>query len=550
MANQSPFPLMPPKSTELRMAHFDEHVYKTDDSTVLHKFLDAMCGDSGIGNLKKEIFIQRLSGAIEGIYGTGLDYILGGVGFLSRTSSESYVYSPENGMLVSDQWDEIAIKDAAYRNRIREFFIAANKGNTVDGIRQAVHAATSADCQVLENWRYIDNFGLGVKDWNAATNTPTLADGTGRSGDLYRVSVGGTRNLGGGSVSYAVNEYLVYSGNVWVKTEVGGYGRSLVIAYAAVDMKTGHRVYFTDSNPATAKSQAESYAANGTDREVEEVQCRSEVTVVPHKRSYSPNEARVLREMLDRITPQDSVITINPDGLAINTPLPIRASASDSTYYQVEKVITGTPDLENLPSPELLAIDLEPGEDWLLSRSPELAPYARFNITQEYGYYYLASGGDRSPIDTISYGTLQADGSVSPERELEWYESTEQYGPWTSYEKADSPDNYPGGKYGLTPSSIPAVNSDRLDYQFPYASQAEYVAEKKAWAISIGGEADDLRYRLPIEKPADFKRTYTADLAIASTAPSRDSTVSSGWTSHRPRVSSTEVRNPTIFIRS
>ena len=65
MPSQNPFPLMPSKSTELRLEHFDENVYAADSSTVLYKFLDAMCGDAGAGTLKKEIFIQRLSGAID-----------------------------------------------------------------------------------------------------------------------------------------------------------------------------------------------------------------------------------------------------------------------------------------------------------------------------------------------------------------------------------------------------------------------------------------------------------------------------------------------------
>lgn len=60
---------------------------------------------------------------------------------------------------------------------------------------------------------------IGV--WNATTNTPTLVDGTGRVGDVYRVSVAGTQNLGSGSVTYAVNDDVVLdSGSVWRK--IGG----------------------------------------------------------------------------------------------------------------------------------------------------------------------------------------------------------------------------------------------------------------------------------------------------------------------------------------
>lgn len=488
MANQSPFPLMPPKSTELRMEHFDEHVYTGDPSTVLYKFLDAMCGDAGAGNLKKEIFLQRLSAAMDGIYGSALDYIFGGVRFLSRNSSESYTFNTEISSLTSDQWDEVAVKDAAYRARIREFFAAATKGGTPEGIRLAVHAATSADCQVMESWRAIDNFGM-----------------------------------------------------------TAGIGRSMVTGYAAVNLTTGHRKYFTGETAQAAKDAADGFVNANPGWATEQVRSRAEVTVVPHKESYGPREARVLREMLDRITPQDAVVTINPNGLAVNTPVPVRAIASDSTYYQVEKRIEAAPELESLPPPEMLAIDLQPGEDWLF-KSRELAPYARFNITAEYGYYYLVSGGERSPIDAVVYTTLE-NGKETDADALEWYDTAEQYGPWTGYDKADSPDNYPGGKFGLTPNAGPALTSAKTPYQFPFTSQAEYVAKRKAEVLAQGGMADDLSYRLLIEKPASFKRTYTADLAIATTAPARDSTVTSSWTSRQTRTVR-ELRDSNTFVKS
>lgn len=460
MAN-TPWPLMPPKSTELRLEHFDESVYTADSSTILYKFVDALCGDSGAGSLKKEIFLQRLSGALDGIYGSALDYIFGGVRFLARVSSESYPYNAEAGTLTSDQWDEVETKDAAYRNRIREFFIAAGAGSAADGIRQAVHAATSADCQVMESWRYIDCAGL-----------------------------------------------------------TAGVGRALNFSYAAVELDTGHRRFFTGQTLAQAKTAATNFVNDNPGWAVEQVRPRNEVTVVPHKATYSPREARVLREMLDKITPQDTVVTINRSGLAVNTPVVLRAIAADSTYYQVEKIVDPAPDLASLPAPEMLGIDLDPTERWLFKSSPELAPYARFNITQEYGYTYLVSGGARSPIDTVTYGTLQEDGTVAPETTFEWYEQTEEYGPWTTYETTSNP---------------------------AYATQAEYVAARKAEVIALGGQADDFQYRLPVQKPASFKRAFTPDLAIASVAPSRESTVTSSWTSRRQRGVFTELRNTARF---
>lgn len=47
--------------------------------------------------------------------------------------------------------------------------------------------------------------------WNASTNSPTLSDSTGSGGDVYRVSVGGTRNLGSGSIVWDSSDYAIYS---------------------------------------------------------------------------------------------------------------------------------------------------------------------------------------------------------------------------------------------------------------------------------------------------------------------------------------------------
>lgn len=426
------FPLLPPKSTESRLAHFDEHSYKADSSTVLYKLLDALCGDAGAGDLKKAAFLRRLSQALENVYFSDLDYIFGGMGFLSRSSEETYPYDPANDMLTSDQWDEVRVKDAWYRARIRDFFVAAGMGGTPQGIRMACVAGTSVDCDIYEVWRYMDNFGI-------------------------------TAALGRSPVS-----------------------------------------------------------------------TRSEFVVKPHKTSLTEKEKRLLGQMLNRISPVDSIVTINTGGLAVHAPVIPKTAAADSSYFEVQKTITGTPILSELPAPELLAIDLRPSEKWLLSGNPETAPYAAFNITQEYGYYYLASGGARSPVDSVQYGTIKENGTFKTEPNHESFQVIEQFTNWMNYDLADSPDNYPGGKFGLTPDAEPAVNSDGSPYVFQYSSQQEYVTKVKNEVVSGGGEADDLRYRLPIIATSSSKKVFTPDLAVAWNTPIKDSTVTRSWTSSSP----------------
>ena len=51
--------------------------------------------------------------------------------------------------------------------------------------------------------------------WNATTNTPTLADGTGTKGDMYYVDVAGIRDLGSGTQRFYVGDRVLYDGSVW-----------------------------------------------------------------------------------------------------------------------------------------------------------------------------------------------------------------------------------------------------------------------------------------------------------------------------------------------
>lgn len=76
--------------------------------------------------------------------------------------------------------------------------------------------------------------------WNASTNTPTLIDGTGNTGDVYRVSVAGTRNLGSGSQTFGIADWILYNGTIWqrvINTEsvASVFGRSGIISAQSGD---------------------------------------------------------------------------------------------------------------------------------------------------------------------------------------------------------------------------------------------------------------------------------------------------------------------------
>src|SRR6516164_7289022 len=145
---------MPPKSTEMLLMHCDDTAYVGTPDTNLYKLVDAICGTCGAGGLVNEVFVARLAGAMETIFGTDLDYVFGNTSILVRAPEESYPYNPSADTLTAAQWNEVRVKDAWYRARIRDFFTACGLGSTIEGVRMCVQAALSVDCDTYEVWRY------------------------------------------------------------------------------------------------------------------------------------------------------------------------------------------------------------------------------------------------------------------------------------------------------------------------------------------------------------------------------------------------------------
>jgi hypothetical protein len=94
---------------------------------------------------------------------------------------------------------------------------------TPDGDQATISIATDApngvptlDVNGLVRMAQMPIAGLNYHgNWDASTNTPTLANGTGTAGDFYRVSVAGTRDLGAGNVVFDVGDHVIYEGSVW-----------------------------------------------------------------------------------------------------------------------------------------------------------------------------------------------------------------------------------------------------------------------------------------------------------------------------------------------
>lgn len=99
-------------------------------------------------------------------------------------------------------------------------------------------------------------------NWNASTNSPSLADGVGNAGDVYRINVAGTQNLGSGSITFEVGDWVVYNGSIWEKSinsnaVVSVNGQSGIVTLDSDDISEGStNLYFTDERAQDAVGQA------------------------------------------------------------------------------------------------------------------------------------------------------------------------------------------------------------------------------------------------------------------------------------------------------
>lgn len=87
--------------------------------------------------------------------------------------------------------------------------------------------------------------------WDASTNTPHLADGTGTNGDFYIVSAGGTVDFGTAQnprvVTFSVNDRVVYEGDIaqWVRlpagqvSSVNGQSGAVTLTASDIEYSTG-----------------------------------------------------------------------------------------------------------------------------------------------------------------------------------------------------------------------------------------------------------------------------------------------------------------------
>lgn len=241
----------------------------------------------------------------------------------------------------------------------------------------------------------------------------------------------------------------------------------------------------------------------------------NEVVIAPYASNVDPKQAELLLRVLDRIKPADTVVTIQKQGLSQHHDYKPRSISATSSYFEVVRSVQNAVDNSKLPDIKSEMASMPYGWQELpnlaMGEKAEVRNYAQ-NHVQEAMEVYAYDKSDIQQIQEVTYSVQEGDELRKAE---DWTDKDYDvvWSTWRRFELADSPDNYPGGKHGITPKHEPALAKDGQPYQFQYASQDEYEQERGKQILDSGGQVQEHMYRTVLSR-TESSHTYLPEFAL------------------------------------
>jgi hypothetical protein len=253
------------------LAHFFDGLYDKSPESHLSRLLKVLLGDAGMGALRKRYATARFQQVILTTHYSDLDRLYGSLFGFRRVTAEALDIDPYFEDSTPEEWEAIEARDAAYRNRVEQFSRALPLGATKAGM-EAVASAVLGGTEVSVYETYL------------------LVD---ENGD----------NAGGAPIPVGARTY----GDI--EQQYRFYGEIQRGTYGDAEGGSGSFGRTTTQN-------------------------RSEFIVRP-KRAITLEETYELIRVLSRLKPAEALLTVDSQGVAIHTPVKLRAVAADSTYWEV-----------------------------------------------------------------------------------------------------------------------------------------------------------------------------------------------------------------------
>jgi hypothetical protein len=168
-------PLVPDVTLALRAANFDPGLYRMYRDSHLARFLSALLNAAGIGGLRRQQTIRRMSHTVSGTHFLDLDGFWGALFASPRLAVERLPgkgrFNPATAVLDSGSWAAAASRDGRYRSRIFQLGRGFNLGATYAGVKTAAEAVLGCEVDLVESWIWADLMPPGGRSSTLFSNT-------------------------------------------------------------------------------------------------------------------------------------------------------------------------------------------------------------------------------------------------------------------------------------------------------------------------------------------------------------------------------------------
>lgn len=311
--------LVPDFRLPTRLEHFPSDLYDLRPHSHLVRFMAAMLGDSGVGQMRKRYLMARLQQALTSTHFYDLDRFYGALFGAQRLRVERLPFDPMLYIATGDEWDAVYSADASYRERIIALAKAIPLGATVPGMKVAAEAVTSVECEVTETWRSLDyarRYGYRTKD--------DIVPREWREVEAYLGTYGAGAGQTWGTVAGVPLTFIDHNRTMnEVQADFPHYSDADSKAVPPID-------YFTVQYRRTKIGRVRND--------------RTEFTVRPKKhypltssrsKSERAQDEYALRRVLNTLKPAASRLTLDMEGVALYDAVTLGNITSDSNYWEV-----------------------------------------------------------------------------------------------------------------------------------------------------------------------------------------------------------------------
>lgn len=279
--------ILPNRAPFDRLAHFPEDLYDLRPESHLVRFLKALLGESGVGQLRKRYLLAQLEQALDSTHFYDLDRFYGALFGARRGIFGQLPMDPMENVATPDGWDQISKQDAVFRERIIKLSKAITLGATPMGMQALAEALTGVECDVYEVWSLLDNGQVPVTQQTWLEVRTDYA-------------------------SYGVMGNYTW-GRIAGTTTIGNTGDNNRAEFIVRPKK----VYNT-SDPAEARQRAEDLYG--------------------------------ISRVINVLKPASSIASIDDQGVQVHVKVPIASVASDSEYWEIAPRVLPSDDLQDLYS--------------------------------------------------------------------------------------------------------------------------------------------------------------------------------------------------------